>query len=126
MSCFNQGGISKNPHFWPKNSLFRPTPKNPKKGPKKGLFWGFLKYMVNRPTFLRLVVLGPIRVQKTSIFSTFFRFFDIFEKFLKNFYKKVKTLLKMNKMYKIKTITKVINNSIMNKTIIKKSIKIKI
>jgi hypothetical protein len=58
----------KNIFVWANNNFFikniKKTPKKPKnlknlkngqkpqKRAKKGLFWGFLKYMVNRPTFL--------------------------------------------------------------------------
>jgi hypothetical protein len=35
-----------------KKQPFSAYPQKPSKMAKKGLFWGFLKYMVNRPTFL--------------------------------------------------------------------------
>jgi hypothetical protein len=45
------------------------------KRPKKGLFWGFLKYMVNRPTFLYIEILDPLPGQKGPFLGTFLTFF---------------------------------------------------
>jgi hypothetical protein len=56
------------------------------KGPKKGLFWGFLKYMVNRPTFLRLVVLGRRPPQKGADFWSIFDHFLTFLEKIKKIY----------------------------------------
>jgi hypothetical protein len=56
--------------------------------------------MVNRPTFLRLVVLDPSGPEKNAIFSTFSPIFTKNYKNHKIFYKKHKTLLKVIVIYK--------------------------
>jgi hypothetical protein len=62
----------------PKKAKTWKRAKNSQKRPKKGLFWGFLKYMVNRPTFLYIEIFDSLPGQKGPIFGRFLAIFHHF------------------------------------------------